>query len=378
MGTLLKQRAVQILIFSYLLGVSYWAWIYVSGFVDTFHNYLWTFLFLTILPIIGGAYGILISKKWGFLSSALGRALLFSSAGVAVWGLGALVDTYYQFILAIELPYPAVGDFFYVLSIPFLIIGLINLSRAIGGGYKLRALRGKAIFAIIPLFIASISFYFFASVNGGGVFDFTDLGIGVIILDILYSVQDALLIATISLIYGLSYRVFGGRFKAPINILFAGFLAYYIADFFYGYVVMQETYYGGDCVDLLYLTVMFLISIGVNALDIQGISSRVRAELVMFAPRAGEAINNLVLEIIQRQESIIGPMAWEEATKVPGLTIDTKNNSLSVNGDPKDILQKLVMRYEDLFGDASLRICKDVARKFISQVPPEQIPDVLK
>ena len=64
--------------------------------------------------------------------------------------------------------------------------------------------------------------------------------------------------------------------------------------------------------------------------------------------------------------------------KVPGLSINIKENKLSVEGDPKVVLGQLVGRYEGLFGNASLEICKDVARKFISQVPQEQIPDVLK
>ena len=123
---------------------------------------------------------------------------------------------------------------------------------------------------------------------------------------------------------------------------------------------------------------MLLMAVGVNALDIQGITSRVRAELVMFAPRASEAINSLVLEIVQSQSRIIGPVAWDEAMKVPGLTTDIKNNSLSVNGDPKIVLEKLVGRYEGLFGNASLQICREAASKFISQIPPEQMPTILK
>src|SRR3989344_1417831 len=378
MNTLFKQRAVQILTFGYLLGVSCYVWIYTTGLVDTLYNYLWGLVFLGVLPVLGGISGILISRNWGFLSSALGRAILFFSAGVAVWGVGGVIYSYYNIALAIEVPYPSIADLFFVLSIPFLIVGLINLGKGIGRGYKLRALRCKAIFAIIPLFIIATSYHYFTSVGGDGFASFTDASILEIVLDFLYSIQDALLITTIALIYGLSYRVFGGRFKQPINLLFVAFLFYYLTDFAYSYTVKQETYYVANWVDLLYLNTMFLISIGVNALDIQGITSRMRSELVMFAPRANEAINKLILEIIGRQASIMGLVAWDEAMKVPGLTIDMKNNNLSVEGDPKIVLGQLVGRYEGLFGNASLQICKDVARKFFSQLPQEQIPEILK
>ncbi|MBI1839127.1 MAG: hypothetical protein HYR95_02450, partial [Candidatus Colwellbacteria bacterium] len=88
--------------------------------------------------------------------------------------------------------------------------------------------------------------------------------------------------------------------------------------------------------------------------------------------------NSLVLEIIQGQASIIGLVAWDVATRVPGLKLDVKNNNLSVEGDPKMALEKLVGQYEEFFGNASLEICKDVTRKFLSQLPPEQVPDVLR
>jgi hypothetical protein len=378
MSALIRQRMVQILIFGYLLGVAYWAWIYTTGLVGTSHNYLWSFLFEVVLLVIGGIYGILISKKWGFLSSALGRAIFFFSAGIIVWSLGVLVFLYYNVFLSIEAPYPSIADLFFILSIPFLIVGLINLGKGIGGSYKLRALRGKAIFAMIPLFTIAMSYYNLVWVKGGVVFDFTDAGIVQIILDILYSIQDALLITTIFLIYGLSYRVFGGRFKQSINLLFVGFLGYYIADLLYSITIESGAYYVADWADLLYLSALSLICVGIVALDIKGISSRVKAELIMFAPRTSVAINGLTLGIIQRQAQIIGPIAWDEAMKVPGLTADIKNNNLSIEGDPKDVLEKLVGKYEELFGNASLQICKDVARKFISQLPSEQVPEVLK
>jgi len=373
-----KQRAVQILTLGYFLGIFYWIWIRAAGLVGTPHNYLWELLFLGILPIFGGISGFLISKKWGFLSTALGRAIFFFSAGIFVWSLGILVSNYHDFLLGVEVVYPSVSDLFYVLSIPFLIIGLINLSKAIGGSYKLHALRGKAIFAIIPLFTIAISYYIYVWINGGVIFDFTDAGIVEIVLDILYSIQDALLITTISLIYGLSYRAFGGKFKQSINLLLVAFLFYYIADLRYSFTVAQETYYVANFDDLLYLSTMFLISIGICAMDIKGISSRVKTELLMFAPRVDIAINSLVLEIIRRQEQIMGPIAWDEASRVEGLVIDIKNNTLSVEGDPKIVLEDLVSRYKNLFGEASLQICRSAALKTISQVPLEKLPSVLR
>ena len=378
MLSLLKQRTIQVLIFGYVVFFPYWIWIYTTGQVGTIHNYVLSILTSGIFPVLGGVFGILLSRKWGFLSSALGRAIFFLSAGVVAYGLASLVWGYYNLVLAVDTPYPSLADAIYILSYPFWAVGLINLGKGIGAGYKLQTIRGKVALIIAPLIGIIFTYFVFILFAQGGGFSFEDSGIIKIFFDVFYPLGDAILITALGLIYGLSYQVFGGRFKSAINILFIGFLMTYVTDAIFSYTTTQETYYTSNWVDLLFVTSMFLIAIGVNALDIQGITSRIRSELTMFAPRATEAINNLVSEIIQRQASIIGAVAWDEAMKVPGLSINIKENKLSVEGDPKVVLGQLVGRYEGLFGNASLEICKDVARKFISQVPQEQIPDVLK
>ncbi|OGY58069.1 MAG: hypothetical protein A3E61_02265 [Candidatus Colwellbacteria bacterium RIFCSPHIGHO2_12_FULL_43_12] len=374
----LKQRTIQILVFGYALFLLYWIWVYTTGQVGTTHNYILSIFSSGILPVFGGISGILLSRKWGFLSSALGKAIFFLSAGVLAYGLASLIWGYYNLILAVDTPYPSLADAIYILSYPFWAIGLINLGKGIGAGYKLRTLQGKIALVLTPIVGAVITYLIFILFAQGGGFSFEDSGIIKIFFDIFYPLGDTILITALGLIYGLSYKAFGGRFKSAINILFIGFLITYFADAIFSYTTTQGTYYTSDWVDTLFVTSMFLIAMGVNAMDIQGISSRVRSELVMFAPRANEAINNLVLEIIQRQVHIIGPVAWDEAVKVQGITIDAQKNSISVTGDPKVVLEQLTAKYEELFGNASLQICKEATRKFISQVPQEQIPEALR
>ncbi|HZX01026.1 MAG TPA: hypothetical protein VFE87_01345, partial [Candidatus Paceibacterota bacterium] len=338
MLSLLKQRAVQILVFGYVLGLVWWLWVYTTGQVNTNSNYIWTVFTSTIYPLFGGISGVLLSRKWGFLSSSLGRAIFFLSAGVIAYGVATLIWSYYNFVLFVDVPYPSLADAFYLLSYPFWAIGLVNLGSGIGAGYKLRTTRGKIALILAPLIGIALTYFIFISIVQGGDLGFEGSSPIEIFLNIFYPLGDAILITAIGLIYGLSYKIFGGRFKSAINMLFIGFLAAYFADAIFSYTTTQETYYTGNWVDVLFMTNLFLITVGVNALDIQGISSRVRSELTMFAPRAGEAINNLVSEIIQRQASIIGAVAWDEAMKVPGLSINIKENKLSVEGDPKVVL----------------------------------------
>lgn len=85
------------------------------------------------------------------------------------------------------------------------------------------------------------------------------------------------------------------------------------------------------------------------------------------------------VRIIKEQELIIGPVAWEEAGKVPGLKIlDEKKGDIAFEGDPKVILDKLIAQYARLFGRASNEVCKEAVKDLLASVPKEQLPENLK
>ena len=83
----------------------------------------------------------------------------------------------------------------------------------------------------------------------------------------------------------------------------------------------------------------------------------------------------IVKEIIRYQESIIGPLAWSEASKVNG--INTKGQDVLVSGDGKKILELLVKQYENLFGLASVEACKDAIRPLLPKMGEIDIPQIL-
>lgn len=82
--------------------------------------------------------------------------------------------------------------------------------------------------------------------------------------------------------------------------------------------------------------------------------------------------------IIKEQEGIIGPIALEQAQKVHGLSIDWPKHEISFSGDKTEILEKLVEKYKELFGQASIEVCKDAVRTIIEKVPKEQVPALLQ
>lgn len=88
--------------------------------------------------------------------------------------------------------------------------------------------------------------------------------------------------------------------------------------------------------------------------------------------------NQVASQIVKEQALIIGPIAWEEAQKVKGLKVDMESQQVTVEGTPREVLEKLVAQYERLFGLASRDVCREAVRPLISQVPQEEIPAVLR
>jgi hypothetical protein len=82
-------------------------------------------------------------------------------------------------------------------------------------------------------------------------------------------------------------------------------------------------------------------------------------------------------QIISGQQSIIGPLAFDQARKVAGLSINS-SGEIKVSGDSKTVLTNLVQQYEHLFGQASVEACKDALKELKPPPSPDQLPDILK
>lgn len=88
------------------------------------------------------------------------------------------------------------------------------------------------------------------------------------------------------------------------------------------------------------------------------------------------AYEQAVSKIIQEQQLIIGPLAIDQARKIKGIEVET--DAVRLIGDGKDLLNSLVKRYSEFFGQASIEVCKDAVHDITSKMTPDQIPDVLK
>ena len=85
--------------------------------------------------------------------------------------------------------------------------------------------------------------------------------------------------------------------------------------------------------------------------------------------------SQLAEKIIKAQETIVGPLALEQAKKVNRLQLT--DSQIVISGDKKVILDNLVHQYEGLFGRASVQVCRDAAKGMLDQLPKDQIPPSL-
>lgn len=86
----------------------------------------------------------------------------------------------------------------------------------------------------------------------------------------------------------------------------------------------------------------------------------------------------LIKAIVEHQMEIVGPLAIEQANKVSGIQVSGDLQSVSVSGEVIDTLKKLVDQYEELFGQASVEVCKDAIKEILPQLSQRDLPDFLK
>lgn len=82
-------------------------------------------------------------------------------------------------------------------------------------------------------------------------------------------------------------------------------------------------------------------------------------------------------KIIKEQEAIIGPLALEQARRVQGLEVDSESH-VKLSGDKKTSVERLVEQYRQIFGQTSVEVCKDAASMYLSKLPTNEVPSLLR
>lgn len=90
-----------------------------------------------------------------------------------------------------------------------------------------------------------------------------------------------------------------------------------------------------------------------------------------------DPVAQAVSKIIKEQQTIIGPIALDQAKKVVGLQIGEVDD-IKITGNKKEVLGNLVNQYAKLFGQASVEVCKEAFSSMADKIPASEVPDILK
>ena len=82
--------------------------------------------------------------------------------------------------------------------------------------------------------------------------------------------------------------------------------------------------------------------------------------------------------IIRGQETIIGPVAVEQARRVSNISIDWDKHEIEINGNEPKAIDELIAVYRELFGQVSVEVSKEAAATLLGKLSPAEVPETLK
>lgn len=86
----------------------------------------------------------------------------------------------------------------------------------------------------------------------------------------------------------------------------------------------------------------------------------------------------IAVKIIKSQEAIIGPVAVEQAERVPSLKVNWASKEITIEGDEAKAIDALVEVYKELFGQISVEVSKEAVSSLVGKLPAGQLPGALK
>jgi hypothetical protein len=94
---------------------------------------------------------------------------------------------------------------------------------------------------------------------------------------------------------------------------------------------------------------------------------------------AKDIYNKILSRIIQEQEMIVGSLAWEIAVSVKNLVVvDKQTYQISITGEPKNIINDIVARYQKVFGMLAIDVSKQAVFDVLADMSIEDIPASLQ
>lgn len=250
-----------VLVTVFILFFVYWLFLQLFGNnVNEDYFYYFTSAY-SIVALVGGLYGIKVSKQWGGTKSKLGKALTFLSLALIFQFTAQQTYTIYYYLLNVEIPYPSIGDIFYIIAVSMNIYATWLLAHTVGAKFKLKNNRYKLLALLFPVFMLIFTFYVFLLGN----IDYSNPTI--LFFDLFYPLSQALLVAMAILCFIFSRNLLGGVMRSAILLLLVAIVFEYVADTIFLYSSMIGSWEPADISDFLYMTSYFVMAYAILNFD---------------------------------------------------------------------------------------------------------------
>ena len=166
-----------------------------------------------------------------------------------LWLTAEIVWIFYEVVLQVD-PFPSLADVFYSLGYPFLFVFMLAYISPVRKGITKRSLYSAISVSAVILF-----FGLYQTINSSIELDSIETFYAV-----LYPVLDSILI--VPAILGISL-FFSGRVNFMWAMVCFGILSLFVADIIFMYSQMDDTYYTGHPIEILFYFSYVLIAFGV-------------------------------------------------------------------------------------------------------------------
>ncbi len=211
------------------------------------------FIFVLFIGYLAGMWIAFYTIPQTTLQSKVGKSLLFLGLGNLTMGAGFIAWFIMEIFMGIEDLYPSIADVFYVLFVPFVIIGLIYLLRI----YSLDITPRKIVRAAVTTIVACALTYLFAHVTIPA-FQSAE-NFGKYVFDFFYAITDMVFVGMIVFVISLS----GGRIYKGLWVYLAGLVLSIIADFLFFYREDLGVHHIADVADDFYLLSGCALTLGI-------------------------------------------------------------------------------------------------------------------
>lgn len=206
----------------------------------------------------GGVSALRVARSFG-----VGNPARFAWRALALWllswtaGQAALCAT--QWILREEMPFPSLGDPFFVVGYLAMVVGFTGVLRAhVGSGLAFGDGRTLALLgagtALVALVTGLVVLHPIASAGGTAV---------ELALNLMYPACDLVALVPASVLVRMTFAMRGGALFRIWSLLLSGFLAMAVGDVLYAYLTMLDLYWTSPIVDLSFIVGYALAARGV-------------------------------------------------------------------------------------------------------------------